>query len=114
MYKFDENLGTYRLTSAAFHDKDTNNVEVSTTHLERLLAAGLQPEDAIGRNRLDQGFGMASLQCGYLRKELNQKLVPEETKEDPYHTLIVGKKSKRILKKMAMHATEVIKPNVSG
>ncbi|WLQ12098.1 hypothetical protein O5O45_20445 [Hahella aquimaris] len=113
MFKFDHNRNTHRLTSAIFSDSETNDVEISTTHKEKLLDSNKQLQDALGETRKKEGWGLVAINCGDLRNQISppQKLVADPTEDDPFHTLIVGKKSKSVKRKMVDMVTTLIAPS---
>lgn len=107
MTKLDHNTNQIRPSSAAFTDPSSGDLEVSSTHKERLLSSGGRLEDAIGKDRLEEsGWSLVSLSCDFLRNHLSipQKLVADPTHEDRFHTLIVGKKTDSVKRNMAKAA----------
>lgn len=109
MVKFDENLQTYRPSSACFGDRDTGDKQVSVTHKQDLLSSNGTITDII---RDYPGFGVASVEAGFARSGLRnpQKLVRDPTDDDPHHCLIVGPKNGNDKKKLAKHASMPIQP----
>ena len=105
------NGGVFRLTSAVFTDRETNNVEVSATHKEGLESIGEPSVAALTPKQIDDGWGLASISCGFLRHELKQIIATDPTDEDPFHKLIVGTKTKSILREMAKRAVIEYEPS---
>ncbi|MBX9569846.1 MAG: hypothetical protein K2X77_13190 [Candidatus Obscuribacterales bacterium] len=93
-FVFDQNLGRFRPTSAAFEDCPDGD-PMSSFWAELHLSKGLKPEDCLYKH---DGFYLAAIGVGFVRS-LKQKihLDPIEGKEDPRenqpaHVLVVGLK----------------------
>jgi hypothetical protein len=111
MVKFDSNMNALRPTGLCFSDKETGDIEVSTTLESSFLEAGCKYEDAIAAF---PAFGVARLEVGVVRHVVipAQKLKRDPTKEDKHHVLVIGEKNKQAKKMMAKAAKLIICPKL--
>jgi hypothetical protein len=108
MVMYDENIKSYRASSACFSDRDGGK-RLSVTLERPLFEAGGSHADAIA---LNPDFGVARLDAGFVRHAVSppQQITRSPTEDDPYHALMVGEKSKKARKDMAKAAVLVVLP----
>lgn len=113
MYKYDPNIGAFRLTSACFADARSKDVKMSFTLERDLLNAGFSHSDAVSKY---PGFGLASLNVNLLRNELREKqrIVRDPQLEDAHHCLVIGNKTKGDRRKIAKNAEIIIDPQMNS
>lgn len=112
---YDSNESRWRLSSAWFTDRNTEDAEVSVTLETPMLNDGLPIDHALYLdNPKHDGFGLARCNVGFLREELEprQTVEVQPTDEDPYHGLVKGAKSKSLRNKVAKHAEILIDPRI--
>lgn len=113
-FVFDKNINKWRLSSAWFSDEATNDMEVSVTLEKDLLESGGEHIDAVHlENPKHRGFGLARCAVNILRNNFStpQEIRRDPTEEDPFHALVVGKKSKREKSKTAKAIEIIIEPD---
>ena len=97
---FDENLGRWRITSAAFKDHPDGS-PMSVT-----LDAGQQPATAIANY---PGYLLAAIQAGLVR-ECGQGIRRVPVESDGHHAEVFGPKPQAVRSRLAKAAVWVIGP----
>lgn len=105
MYKFDDNLKAWRLTSANFSDP-----ELSVDFRELIEADGNDVSYSIQGK---EGFGLAQFTVIQARSlQPKQAIVRNPiVNQNPYHGLVAGKKTGAVKNSLAKVATLLIEPN---
>jgi hypothetical protein len=113
MTKYNHNTSSYELTSACFSDRD-DGYELSISLETPLLESGKCHQDILEKPGFNN-YGLARVESGFVRREIEpaQSIVRNPVELDPYHGLVVGKKSKSAKRKLARHATIIISPTPS-
>ncbi len=89
---YDDNLGRHRPTSDAFKD-DPDGEPMSVA-----LADSCDEPATVLQGH--EGFALAGMTAGFLRQH-SQKIVRKPTPEEPWHAVVIGKKTDSLRKKLA-------------
>lgn len=113
-YVYDDNIQRRRPSSSWFSDKATNGMEVSVTLENELLSNGRTHQDALClSNPIHEGFGLGKIGVGFLRNlAIPQEIKPDPTQEDPFHALVIGKKTKKMQRSIAIETEILIEPDL--
>jgi hypothetical protein len=104
-FHFDDNLGRWRPSSAAFEDDDDGDpmsvyrrdiIEVDCGTTRRIMVG-------------HEGYALASLTAGQIRSK-EQTVHPDPLSSEPSHTQICGSKPKKICRWFAKQSTWAIPP----
>ncbi|HEX8843078.1 MAG TPA: hypothetical protein VF791_00330 [Pyrinomonadaceae bacterium] len=101
-YRYDENVGDKRPSTASFED-DMDGAPMSAYLAEECR----EPEVALEGH---EGFGLVAFTAGFAR-ELGLKIVRQTVPGPPGHVVIVGKKTDSIRKKLKKKSEWVRRPS---
>jgi hypothetical protein len=101
----DQNARGIRVSSAAFDDDPDGN-PMSVVLGDELLSSGRAAEEAL---RGLPEFGLVSITAA-LARERGQKIIRAPSDDEPAHALVVGSKTRSVMKAFARAATWVIPP----
>ncbi len=103
---WDENLGRWRPSSAAFRDHP-NGSPMSVVLRDVLEEQNRSLEEVLHGHT---GFALAAITAGFAR-QCHQKIVRDPLPEEPAHAHVVGKK-KKASRKMAKQSVWVFAPDL--
>jgi hypothetical protein len=101
----DENLGVWRVSSAAFDDS-RDGTPLSVLLAEVVVAGGRSAQDLLSRF---PGYCLAAITAGIARG-CGQGVARTPLPEEPAHASVFGRKTKGVKKKLAKAATWVVAP----
>jgi hypothetical protein len=102
---FDENLGIWRPSSAAFEDHPDGS-PMSVVLGQEVLADGRTPDSVLEAH---EGFGLVSIGAG-LARENHQGITRKPLPEEPAHAEVFGKKTGGVKRAFAKKCCWIIVP----
>jgi len=107
---WDDNLGCWRPSSAAF-DNDRNGNPMSVVLSVELVRLNRSMESALRGHK--DGYSLASVTAGFTRNLSQiQKIVKDPTPEEPAHGLVAGKKTQSVRRNLAKNSQWIVEPDL--
>jgi hypothetical protein len=106
---FDENLGRWRPSTAAFEDHPDGS-PMSVVLADDLKASGRGTDEVLAAY---PDFALAAITAG-LARECGQIIARDPLEDEPAHAVVVGSKSRAIRKRFSLECRWVVLPKVDG